>query len=175
MLLSLRPTGRKSGLEAQAWLADDGLLGDGNDLISTGGLQHDAGPSLQRVPVQDLRAYCVPVLSWFVRYSTGWLYGNNSPTITSSQFANKPSRFRFRCRCVHPHWGSSPTLVHPAPSSTWPTTMSSLSKLSSTRKVNSCRSCCPATTWIWTRIRVLFCPSSSAYIVINAIVKMSVW
>lgn len=51
LLPSICSTGRKLGLEAQTWLTDDGLLGDGDDLVSAGRFQHDAGASLQRIQI----------------------------------------------------------------------------------------------------------------------------
>lgn len=41
-----RPTGRKLSLETQTWLADDGLLGNGDNFISTRRIKHNASSPL---------------------------------------------------------------------------------------------------------------------------------
>lgn len=46
MLFWIHPTGRKLGLETQTWLADDGLLGNGNYFISAWRIEYNTGTPL---------------------------------------------------------------------------------------------------------------------------------
>lgn len=83
--------------------------------------------------------------------------------------------FFFRCQCVQRLYVNCLIRVRPDPYSIWPTTMSSSSRPSNTRRASSCRNFCRATIWTSIRIPVRCCQSSSACIATNAIARTYGW